>query len=300
MEEEPRKKSNTGRKALELDVAAMWRMRQGGKSDAEVSRKFKCSSKTVASRLRDYTPPIPPPPPKRQPQPTAVSVAAPKSVAPTATFQDAPLPVPPGPEDNADELIRRHEWLAEESAWRQRFFLVNAVNPLNLQFCNNNSQHGVALAQWHESFRGLEVFENATRIWVVIDPADDNQAFLQSLVDDITIREKCLVAVGKLLDIAKFKTDANVGHKMPVEIFEVACGFRPMPQPNHVEVIRGLLEKPTPPETPQSRWDGCVASESWRIGGNAHKTPSGWKPKLPSRSNPDGSGNPNDGLGVCF
>src|SRR5271156_6823695 len=58
---QPVKKSNAGRKALKLDVAAMSSMRCAGKSDAEIGRKFRCSSHTVASRLRDYTPPIPPP-----------------------------------------------------------------------------------------------------------------------------------------------------------------------------------------------------------------------------------------------
>jgi hypothetical protein len=177
---------------------------------------------------------------------------------------------------------------------------VNAINPLNLAFCTNNAQFGVAIERWHESYQGLEVFQNASKIWVVLDAEDDNAAFLQSLVDDIWIRERCKIVVDSMLDIAKFKTDANVGHKMTVETFEVARGFRPMPQPNHTEIIRTLLEKPTPPETPQSACGDYGAQESWRIGGNAYQEPSRWTPTLPSRSNPDGSGHGNDGSGACF
>src|ERR1700683_2069716 len=59
----PVKKSNAGRKPLDLDVDAMMRMRSAGKTDAEIGRKFDCSSHTVASRLRDYKPPVAPPPP---------------------------------------------------------------------------------------------------------------------------------------------------------------------------------------------------------------------------------------------
>ena len=307
------KKSNAGRKPLDLDVDAMMRMRLAGKSDAEISRKFRCSPHTATSRLRDWKPPVLPPPlpmpvqqvhatAQRQPEPPAVALKPPMVCVAVPTVQHPPVPIqqePASPIDNADAIIGRHEWLAAESAWRQCFFLVNAVNPLNLAYCTNNAQHGVAIERWHESYRGLEVFENATRIWVVIDPADDNVAFLHSLVDDIWIRERCVATVGNVLGISKYKTDA-VGHKMTVENFEVARGFRPMPQPNHVEIIRQLLQKPTPPETPQSPWGGYGAAESWRSGGNGYQAPSGWTPKLPPRSNPVGSGHGNDGSVVCF
>lgn len=303
-------RSKGGRPPVAFDEAKGMRLRQQGWSDQKIARHMHVAPSTVGSRLRNWKPPVPPPPPvpaqqtRRQPEPPAVAPKPPTVSVAVPTVQEAPVPIPQVPEqpiDNADDLLRRHPWLAEESAWRECFFLVNAINPLNLQFCNNNSQFGVAVVRWHESFRGLQVFENATKIWVVIDPADDNAAFLHSLVDDIWIRERCLVTVRSILDVAKYKTDACVGHKMTVENFEAVCGFKPMPQPNHVEVIRTLLQKPTPPETPQSPYGGYGAPESWGIGGNAYQAPSGKRIEVPSsRSNPDDSGHGNDGSGVCF
>jgi hypothetical protein len=296
-------RSKGGRPPVAFDEAKGMRLRQQGWSDQKIARHMHVAPSTVGSRLRNWKPaPVAPPAAAKQPpvlpaRPKPASEAVP--VTPVAPVLSAPVQEPsPAPvvsqaKDNADALLRRHEWLAAESSWRQCFFLVNAINPLNLEFCTNNSQHGVAIARWHESFRGLEVFENASRIWVVLDPADDNVEFLQSLMNDIWVREKCVVTVGNLLYIAKYKTDANVGHKTTVENFEVARGFRPMPQPNHVEIIRQLLQKPMPaPETPQQTFGGYGAAESWRSGGNGYQAPSGWTPKLPSRSNPDG----NDGF----
>jgi hypothetical protein len=307
-------RSKGGRPPVAFDEAKAMRLRQQGWSDQRIARHMHVAPSTVGSRLRNWKPPVLPPPPppvqqaaaptQRQPEPPAVALKPPTVSVAVPTVQQAPVPipqVPASPIDNADDLLHRHEWLAAELAWRECFFLVNAINPLNLQFCNNNSQHGVAIDRWHESFRGLQVFENATKIWVVIDPADDNAAFLHSLVDDIWIRERCLVTVRSILDVAKYKTDACVGHKMTVENFEAVCGFKPMPQQNHQEIIRTLLEKPMPaPETPQQTFGGYGAAESWGIGGNAYQAPSGWTHKLPPRSNPDGSGHGNDGSGVCF
>ena len=260
-------RSKGGRPPVAFDEAKGMRLRQQGWSDQKIARHMHVAPSTVGSRLRNWKPTVltPPPPPvqqaaaptQRQPEPPAVALKPPTVSVAVPTVQQAPVPipqVPASPIDNADDLLHRHEWLAAELAWRECFFLVNAINPLNLAFCTNNGQYGVAIERWHESYRGLEVFETASRIWVVLDPADDNAAFLQSLVDDIWIREKCVVTVGNVLDIAKYKTDACVGHKMTVETFEVARGFGPMPQRNHTERVKQLLEKPTPPETPQSPW----------------------------------------------
>ena len=308
-------RSKGGRPPVAFDEAKGMRLRQQGWSDQKIARHMHVAPSTVGSRLRNWKPPVLPPPPppvqqaaaptQRQPEPPAVALKPPTVSVAVPTVQQAPVPipqVPASPIDNADDLLHRHEWLAAELAWRECFFLVNAINPLNLEFCTNNSQHGVAIARWHESFRGLEVFENASRIWVVLDPADDNATFLQSLVDDIWIRERCAVTVGNLLYIAKYKTDANVGHKMTVETFEAARGFKPMPQPNHTEIIRTLLQKPMPaPETPQQTFGGYGAPESWGIRGNAYQAPSGKRIEVPSsRSNPDDSGHGNDGSGFAF
>jgi hypothetical protein len=298
---QPVRKSNAGRKALKLNVAAMASMRSAGKTDAEIGRKFRCSSHTVASRLRDYTPPIPPPAlplpaqhAQSQPAPPVVTLKPP--IVP-ATVPQPPVLIPQviaPPIDNADDLLRRRPWLAAESSWRNCFFLVNAVNPLNLELCTNNAQHGVAVERWHDSYRALEVFQSATKIWVVLDASDDNAEFLHSLVEDIWIRERCVIVVGNILEIAKFKTDGKVGTRMSVESFEVACRFKPMPQPNHVELIRQLLEKPTPPATESQEHFFGGSGASWGIGGTGYQAPSGLRIEVPS------SGSKPDGSGFCF
>jgi hypothetical protein len=111
-------------------------------------------------------------------------------------------------------------------------------------------------------------------------------------VNDIWIREKCVVTVGNMLEIAKYKYDAKVGN----ESFEAAFKFRPLPQPNHVEIIRQLLQKPMPAPVLQPSLGGL--SEPWQTGGTGYAPPSGWRPNL--GSNPNGSGHGNDGSGFCF
>ena len=221
------------------------------------------------------------------------------SPTPAATVEPSPI------EDNAAELCRRSEWLRHRSSWRQEpFFLVNGSNPLNLEFVTNNREHGVAIAGWHEAYRDLELFKNAAKIWVVLSPDDDNAVFCWALSSTTSgFGSGAYVTVGSILDIAKWKVDSRVGRwvgsngvKTAFETFEHVFKFQPMPQPNHVELIRQLLEKPEaakPAQLPQS----IGGVEPWMSGGSGYAPPSDWKPKIPSGGwNPNG----NDGTKACM
>ena len=314
---------NGGRKAVEFNIAEAIRLRAQGWTNRRIAWELKCGSEeTVRLRLAKFQQAsvaaiAAAQPDAVQVRPETPAVATPPPLANAAIqmpvqtpelTQQAPVHSQPHPAepylellDNDAELCHRSEWFATMSGWRQDFFLVNSGNPLNLEFCTNNQQHAVSLARWDESYRGLEVFKNAAKIWIVLNPNDSNDVFLGSIVNDIWVREKSLVAVGSLLDICKWKVDARVGRigfngiKTDFSTFESVWKFQPCPQPNHTAVIAKLLEKPVAAKlTPLPQSFGT--SEPWMSGGSGYAPSADWKPKIPSGGNPDG----NDGSGFAF
>ncbi|MGA7640067.1 MAG: hypothetical protein WCB00_24255 [Candidatus Acidiferrales bacterium] len=302
---------------MEFNLSEAIRLRSLGWSNRRIAWELNCGSEeTVRLRLAKFQPSpaivaaAPEPPAVEPPSPLAsaaieMPVETPELAQPSPVIPQAhsaatiPTPSPevepPPIEDNALQLLRRHPWLTEvDQSWRTQIFVVNAANPLNLQYASNNGQHCVALTRWHEDYRRLAVFKDAKHIWVVLDANDDNAVFLGSLVNDIWIREKCLVArVDSVLDVTKYKT---TNHKMFAETFETVFHFQPLPSPNHVELIRKLLEKPPVSKFAQLQpsFGGVVP---WQTsGGSGYAPPSDWKPKIPSGGNPDG----NDGSGFAF
>lgn len=316
-----------GRKPVEFNLPEAIRLRSLGWTNRRIAWELKCGSEeTVRLRLAKFqqAPAIvaaaPEPPAVEPPSPLANApaqmpvqtpeLAQPSPVipqpSPAATIPTpSPEVEPPPIEDNALQLLHRHPWLTEVDGgkfWGRDFFLVNGVNPLNLQYCTNNCQHAVSIVRWDESYRRLEVFQRAEHIWCILDPNDSNEVFLQSLVADLWVREKSAVTVCSALDIAKYMVDARVGRlgvrgvRISLEAFETIWKFIQMPSPNHVEIIRKLLEKPEAAKlTPLPQSFGT--SESWMSGGGGgYQAPSSdFEPKITS-----GGGNPNDGSGFAF
>lgn len=282
--------------ALNFDLAEAVRLHRAGVGWKKIARRMSnVSWQTVRRRVQEYeatrpdlnqTPMLPQ---ATEPPALAVEVAqqppagsssiqepAPATVPPlaaTALQVPSAVPVtpsepPPEPVDNGEAILARCPWLKEQplESRTRRFFLVNANGKLNLDYATNNSQFGVVIERWHNVYRDMPLFQNATKIWVVLDENDDNRAFLQSLIDDSWIREKCVITVGSMLDIAKYKTDARVPYKISFECFEQVWRFSSLPQPNEEERIQQLLRKPTPaPEPPLLG----ATSEYWRVGGSA-------------------------------
>ena len=318
------RKPKGGRKPIEFNIVEAMHLRRQGWSYRRIAWKMHVATMTVRARLialesaslpLPVQAPVPVLSPIQQapatvqnpresppvaPKPSALPVAAPKPLATPVLVQQAPTPAQSPsnalaqPIDNAEELIRRHPWLVEvDQSWRTQIFLVNSANPLNLQYASNNGQHCVALTRWHEDYRRLAVFKDAKHIWVVLDPNDDNDAFLGSIVSDIWLREKCLVArVDSVLDVTKYKT---TNHKMFVGTFEHVFKFVACPQPNHTAVIAKLLEKP-PAKPAQFSQPSFGGLEPWMPGGCGYAPSADWKPKLGGGGNPDG----NDGSGCCM
>ncbi len=261
-----------GRSLVDFDLGEARRLRALGWSYRRIARQMNnVSRETVRTRILDYeaqfrvaTPePIPAPGPSseppigpvQEPKPAPMSVPVskvePVSVAPVA---------PPEPDSNYDALVqywamRGLKNYKPDTRW---FFLVHGQQ--NLQYATGLEQLAVSIDTWYEAYHDLEVFRDAERIWVVVDRRDDNREFVRSLVNDIWIRERCVISVGyvsferwiqtvmcdrmhRMWDVSPRKWESYDSSQ-----FEAAQHFVSLPQPNHVQRIEELLVPPPEPE----------------------------------------------------
>jgi hypothetical protein len=194
---------------------------------------------------------VPPSQQAPEPEPTPVAEVEPASVAPAT---------PPEPVSNYDQLvdywaIRGRKDFKPDT---RRFFLLNGQQ--NLAFATGLEQLAVTFDRWHEAYRDLEAFRDVERIWILLDRRDDNRAFLMSVVNDIWIRERCVISVGwksferwiqtvmrdrmhRMWDVSPRKWKSYDSSQ-----FEAAQHFVSLPQPNHVQRIEELLVPPPEPE----------------------------------------------------
>lgn len=248
----PSRRSSGGRKPKSFDITEAKRMRALGWSYRRIAWDMRVAKETVRTRLledaavpmREPIPPIEPPRPVPQPSPLPV---APEPATPMAI---APVVSPPEP--FGFESI---------SAGTKVFFLVHG--DLNQQLAHNCAQPAIGIEQWHHDYASLPAFQAVERVWVVLNSSEDNRAFLQSIVDDIWIREKCRLSVGSYAGtpwvqaVAKWRLlmqrEINgPWYSFHTESFEQCHSFRPLPQPNHTQIIEALLKKPKSPEKPSS------------------------------------------------
>jgi hypothetical protein len=273
----PVKKSNAGRKALKLNVAVMASMRSAGKSDAEIARKFDCSSHTVASRLRDYKAPVAPPPPahvQQAPDKPPVLPARPvPAPAPVPVTPVEPVP-PPAPCGSVPEGTKT-------------FFLVHGN--LNQEYAHNYAQPAIGIETWHHDYASLPAFRDAEKIFVVMNSSEDNRTLLMSIVSDIWIREKCLLSVDNgatpctqpvrfgvwVQYVAKDKLRRDRPHdgsrpQTDMSDFEKVHNFQKIPLPSHKDKLDALLKSPKTDEADRpSSFGGWWGSDDWwRYGGS--------------------------------
>ena len=190
---------------------------------------------------------------------------------------EEPLPNPPAPRDNLGDILQRRPWLQVKPTGKA-FFLVNAIAALkagriqNQEYATNNAEPCVAIEWWDESFRELPIFRDAARIWVVLDPHEDNRLFLVSIAHDRWLCERSLITAGSMLAVTKDKHDsgATAVDDYPVD-FDKTWNFRSVPLARDKEAIERLLKKPSSPESP-SPIGGYSAAESWRVGGTGATT----------------------------
>ena len=190
-------------------------------------------------------------PVEQPPKPAAMPVAEPVR----------PPEPPPQPITNYDALVEywrfrgRNDFKPDVS----RFFLVNGA--ANVAFATGSEQLAYGIDSWHRDYRKLEVFQKAERIWVLLDAAEDNRAFLLSIAGDIWIYERCMVVRierGSLLHVFQSRIGWHrtyppqaYGVAVADKAFEESNRFIPVPQPNHVRELDALLEPPKPPDVPQ-------------------------------------------------
>jgi hypothetical protein len=170
---------------------------------------------------------------------------------------------------------------------RSNLFLVNSRSQDNLEFCSRNDQPAITLTVWDKTFVKLPALANVKRLWVVIDRADDNAAFLRSLLNDEWLHAHALVTA---IDNVRVVTQARVSCKRDDKLFEEAMEFRRLPAPSDTAGIDRLLARPERPE--QAIMGGTIASGS----PGSNPNPSGWNPPI-QRGNSGGDGN--DGSGFC-
>jgi hypothetical protein len=288
------KRNVGGRPSVDFNLVEALRLRDMGWSNRKIARKMNNVSKdTVRNRLMEYDARKQAQQPKSPIPATAPALKAPSMPAPVApkppapvqdtkrtgfapdwTFvppeqwppdsPDEPVPVPvtpPEPIDNYEAIV---------AYWASRgvpdfvpdtrcFFLVRGQQ--NVAYATNCEQLCVGIETWHTEYRDLDEFTTAERIWVILDPREDNRAFLQPLAADIWIRERCMIVTWEVPSICKYRLLWERAHRSPLPLgliwlkaawsdFEKVHNFIPIPAPNCTEQIEALLAKPREPEQP--------------------------------------------------
>jgi hypothetical protein len=293
------KRNVGGRPSVDFNLVEALRLREMGWSNRKIARKMNNVSKdTVRNRLMEYdarkqaqqpkplipatapalkSPSIPAPAAPKPPAPVQdtkrtgcapdLTLVPPEKGSPDPPDEPVPVPVnPPEPIDNYKAIV---------AYWASRgvpdfvpdtrcFFLVRGQQ--NVAYATNCEQLCVGIDQWYKAYRDLEAFQTAERIWVILDPREDNRAFLQSLAADIWIRERCMIGKWEVPSICKYRLLWERAHRSPLPSslmwlqaawsdFEKVHNFIPIPAPNCTEQLNALLAKPREPEQP-ARLDG--------------------------------------------
>jgi hypothetical protein len=255
-------KSKGGRPPVAFDEAEAMRLRRQGWSDHRIARHTHVAPSTVGSRLRNFTPPIPPTPPpipvRQVPVPARklpVLPVVPKPPIIVAPVQQAPVPIqqvlalPPAPY-GIDAIPNG----------AKTFFLVN--RKANAELVMHLGQPAIGVERWHPEYASLPAFQAAERIWVVMNSGEDNSAFFKSIVANIWIREKCLVSVDNgatpntqplqvgnwVQNVAKYKLlmdrpPDGSRPKTDLSSFELIHNFQPLPLPIHTDKIAALCKR---------------------------------------------------------
>jgi hypothetical protein len=184
-----------------------------------------------------------------------------------------PVPPPPEPVWNYDQLvdywaIRGVKNYKPDTKW---VFLVNGRK--NLEYATGYEQLAVTIDRWCEAYRAMPEFQDAKRIWVVIDRRDDNRAFLMSILNDIWIREKCVISTEGVQTICKHRLLwERANHSAAIVDpafrladrldFETVHHFQAIPQPNWVRAIEKLLEPSLKPPEPPTQVSGGYGAPS--------------------------------------
>jgi hypothetical protein len=267
-----------GRSPVDFDLVEAVRLRALGWSYRRIARKMNnVSRETVRARILDYEAQfrVAPPEPLQQSPIVPVQQSAPVCKAPVAlpvAPQPAPVPVVPV------VAVPTPFGLESVPAGTKVFFLVNGEH--NAILARKCAQIAVGIERWHPSYATLPAFRDADTILVVINSDDDNRAFILSLVDDIWIRERCVISRGDsritevrwtwVQQVCKDRlmtqrANAGLSEEWWRQRFE-APYFAPMPQPNHSERIEAFLAPPKK-EEPERRFSFGNRFEAWRNGG---------------------------------
>ncbi|MGA7792808.1 MAG: hypothetical protein WCA19_07180 [Candidatus Acidiferrales bacterium] len=222
-----------------------------------------CAPAPVSRPAWTFVPPSKwaPDPSEAAPKPAQVPKAA-------AAVPVAPL-TPPEPINNYNAIVAY--WAArgvpDLEPDTRSFLLVRGQQ--NVVYATNCEQLCVGIETWRKEYRNLDWFQTAERIWVILDPREDNRAFLQSLAADIWIRERCMIVKGEVPCICKCRLLWERAHRSPFPSslvwlqaawsdFEKVHNFIPIPAPNCTEQIEALLAKPREPEQPINLGGSCT------------------------------------------
>jgi len=280
----PPRTSSGGRPRKDVDVDAVMRLHRLGWSDNRIARHLGISPHTVADRIAEWKPSVAP---MRKPAGVTIPPAAPP-IAPVqrpVTAYKPPLPVAPKPTPVPVPVVPAPEpyGLGDIPAGCKAFFLVQGK--LNQEYMHNCAQLAIGIEQWHPTeYAMLAAFRDVEKIWIVINSNEDNRLFLMSIVNDLAIRERCLISVDNgatlctqpvrfgrfwVQHVAKAKLLRDRPHdgsrpEADMSIFEAIHNFQPIPLPSHKDKLDALLKSPkTEPEDRLSTIGGSVDGEDW-------------------------------------
>jgi hypothetical protein len=261
------------------------RLHRLGWSDNRIARHLGISPHTVADRIAEWKPSVAP---MREPAGVTIPPAAPpiapdqrpvtayKPVASSVTTKPAApvpaLPVVPPPEPFG---------LATIPAGCKAFFLVHGS--LNQQYVANCAQPCIGIERWHNEYMDLPAFQAVEKVWVLMNSSEDNRVFLESLVGDITIRERCRISVDNgatlnnqpvrfgtwVQNVAKAKLRMERPHdgsRPDTSGFETIYNFQPIPLASHKDKLNALVARTGEPEPdrPSSPGGSLGGEEEWR------------------------------------
>lgn len=147
------------------------------------------------------------------------------------------------------------------------FFLVNGS--ANADLAHHMGQPAVGITEWRREHWRIPRFDNAVKLWVVINIDEDNSRFLRTLASDERMRAVCLIAPvrrGNVQAVCKSRLLARreEGHGYRDKYhFENVQGFVRLP--TDARELAKMLPLPEKPE-PEEPWSSPLEHrEPWRI-----------------------------------
>jgi hypothetical protein len=172
-----------------------------------------------------------------------------------ATATPAVIPADPLPEPETQPEVDVSEIWGLDSVpeGSRQFFLVNGEQ--NVYYAHHLNQPAIGITEWRREYWQLPQFDNAVKLWVVINMDEDNSRFLRSLASDERMRATAVIAPPNrwytVRSLAKDRmlTMRRVGSGYSDNV-DFLYQFQPLPAPSRL----GQWLRKIEPDAPQPGW----------------------------------------------